>query len=154
MSENLHGRVQRLEALLALSLARSASSSSGGAASPIALTAGSVQHFFQSTSLSTFQNVVQLHPWPFLTVPAGKTLVVMARTEVAEEVDAIDLQRDADNSSILSALLTIEQTADFQAYSTTLAAPMLLGTAYNFVVRSPGGDGGDHVDIQGAWILP
>ena len=155
MDQNDHlgdERYKRHSAQIALALA----AAGGGAApaSPIALLAGDLQHFYQSSSLSSFQTVVQLHPWPFATVAAGKTLVVMARTEVAEEVHAIDLQRNSDNSSILVALLTIEQTADFQVYVATLAAAMVLGTAYNLVVRSPGGDGGDHVDIQSAYILP
>jgi hypothetical protein len=144
-------RYKKLRTLLGLALG---GSGAGAPASPIALTAGSFQHFFSSNSLAQFEPVVQLHPWPFTTVPAGKTLVVLARTEVAQEVNAIDLQRNSDNSSLLAALITVNQTADFEVYVATLAAPMLLGTAYNLVCRTPGGDGGDHVDIQSAYILP
>ena len=131
-----------------------APSPGGGGSGPIALMAGSLQTEFVSNSLNIFQTVVQMHPWPFPLVPAGKTLVVCTFSEIDVEVSAIDLQDNSDNSSVLVTLITVNDTPDFQAYTATLARPLDPAKSYNLVVRSPGGDGGDHVHIQSAYVLP
>lgn len=130
-----------------------APSAEGGGAGPIALMAGSLQTPYVSSSLNIFQTMVEMHPWPFPLVPAGKTLVVCAFSEIAVESQAIDLQNSADNSSVLVSLITVNSTADFQVYTATLALPLDPAKSYNLVVRCPGGDGGDHVHVQSAYIL-